>query len=212
MASPTLIFCAAGNKRYSEIAIDMGLEYGARLPHTIYYPPYFVDQNWQKPNRDKYMAALNRWRPFMASVIDWEYLDQLPEVLNWAEEIAEFVTVVMIIPKVQNGVKLLPKNIGGKSIRLGYSIPTKYGSTNLMVSEFNDWPVHLLGGSPKDQFDLTHYLNVISIDGNAMMKAAQYGNFWNGKKWQEIHTSDKDFPYECFRRSCEGIKKMWGIP
>lgn len=209
MAAPTLIYCAAGNRRYAEIAINAGFEYGAQLPHIVYYPPYFVDQNWRAPNRDAYMLELDRWRPHMASVLDLERADQLTEILGWAEDAARFVDVIMIIPKVQNGVRLLPRRIGGKTIRLGYSVPTAFAGTQLMLSEFVGWPVHLLGGSPQKQIEVSHYLDVVSADGNAVTKAAQYGNYWDGSKWQDIGGSGIDMPYRAFEKSCEGIKNMW---
>jgi len=208
MAAPTLIYCASGNKRYAEIAIHAGFQYGAQLPHTIYYPPYFVDQDWRNPNRERYMAALVQYKPYMASVLDWERPEQLPEVLSWAEEAAQYVEIVMIIPKVQGGVKLLPYVIGGKPIRLGYSVPTGYGGTELVLSEFTGWPIHLLGGSPKRQFEIAQYLTVTSVDGNSSTKAAEYGNYWDGKQWRDVGDCD-DMPYVAFEKSCLGIVKMW---
>jgi hypothetical protein len=220
----TLIFCGGGNRRFAEIAIAAGFKYGARLPGTPYAPIYFADQNWRKPNRVAYISALEKYRPFIASVMDWERAEQLPEVLEWAEEAAKFVGGVMIIPKVQNGVSLLPRVIGGKSVRLGYSVPTSHGGTELMVSEFYGWPVHLLGGSPHAQVNIARYLpNVISVDGNMAMKmATQFAAFycpeWKGGKhsrWPTILDYDGklwgggDAPYEAFRRSCVNIQSMW---
>jgi len=208
MAIPILIYCAYGNKHYAEISIAAGFRYGAQLPHRIYYPPYFVDQDWRKPNREKYMAALAKWRPHIASVLDWERVEQLPEVLSWAEEAAQYVEVVMIIPKVQNGVNLLPRVISGRPIRLGYSVPTRFAGTELMLSEFVGWPVHLLGGSPKKQLEIARYLDIASADGNAATKAAEYGNYWDGRQWRDIGKCD-DMPYKAFRRSCENIMAAW---
>jgi len=45
-------------------------------------------------------------------------------------------------------------------------VPTAHGSTDVPVSEFDGWPVHLLGGSPHAQHRLTHYLHAVSADGN----------------------------------------------
>lgn len=84
-----LIYCAAGNARFAQIAIDAGFLYGAQLPGTTYHPIWFADQNWKKPDRTKYMAALAEHRPHMASVLDLERADQLDEVLSWAEEAAQ---------------------------------------------------------------------------------------------------------------------------
>ena len=156
----------------------------------------------------------------MASVLDLEKLEQLTEILSWAEEAAQFVNVVMIIPKVFGIIPLLPRRINNAEIRLGYSVPTSHGGTEVPVWEFDGWPVHLLGGSPHAQMRLTHYLRVASVDGNMANKmATNRGHFWcNGNakakdrfwpKLSETGWYGQDAPYEAFRRSCENIMLAW---
>jgi hypothetical protein len=58
-------------------------------------------------------------------------------------------------------------------------VPTKYGGTDLFLSEFDGWPVHLLGGSPNRQLNLAYYLEVVSADGNAATRAAEFGTVFN---------------------------------
>lgn len=213
-----LIYCGGGNKRFAEIAKDAGFLLGARLPGTIYYPIHFADQDWKKPDKTRYIAELAKHRPHMASVLDWEYEPQLPEVLEWAEEAAQYVEVVMLIPKVFGGINKLPRAIGGKMVRLGYSVPTSHGGTELPIWEFAGWPVHLLGGSPQAQMRLCHYLNVCSADGNMAMKMAttrcQYwvnGNGRGGKDryWPTLGAKMVDAPYVAFSRSCANIMAAW---
>lgn len=172
MATVDLIYCADGNKRFAEIAITAGFHYGAQLPNTVYYPVWFADQDWRKPNQAAYMAALREHRPKMATVLDWEHDEQLPEVLAWAEDAASVVERVLIIPKVVGGIPQIPHAIGGKPIILAYSVPTKFAGTGVPVWEFSRRPVHLLGGSPQAQMRLTEYLNVVSADGNYANKMA----------------------------------------
>lgn len=160
------------------------------------------------------MAALTEHRPRLASVLDWERADQLPEVLAWAEEAAQFVTeAVIIIPKVIGGVTQLPRQVGGKPVRLGYSVPTKFSGTPTPLYEFVGWPVHLLGGSPKRQRYTSVFLDVRSVDGNYAQKmAVLYNEFWDGQNWRELSDCGyvaQDAPYEAFRRSCENIMQMW---
>jgi hypothetical protein len=225
MSGPTLIYCADGNQRFAEIAIQAGYEYGAQLPNTVYFPVYFADQDWKNPDRKRYMAALAEYKPSLASVLDWESPEQLDEVLSWAEEAAQYVETVMIIPKVMGGIPRIPRSIGGKPVRLGYSVPTKFGGTSLPVWEFHGWPVHLLGGSPRVQMRLTHYLNVVSVDGNFALKMATRNcqffdhtgtsrhaknRYWPTLK--EAHGAmwdGGDAPYEAFERSCKNIMKAW---
>lgn len=216
-----IIYCGGGNRRFAEIARDAGFLLGAQLPtQTVYFPIQFADQNWKRPNREQYMAALAKHKPHMASVLDLEYESQLDEVLGWAEGAAQFVEVVMIIPKVFGIISRLPKIIGGKAVRLGYSVPTSHGGTELPIWEFADWPVHLLGGSPQAQMRLTYYLNVHSADGNMMMKmATQRCQYWTpgnarGAKdrfWPALDKTETpvDAPYIAFERSCHNIMAAW---
>lgn len=231
MALPDLIYCASGNKEFAQIAIDAGFKYGAQLPpRGIHFWPYFADQDWKNPDRARYMAELDKHRPCIASVLDWEKADQLKEVLSWAEDAAQFVEIIMLIPKVIGGIERLPRSIGGKPIRLGYSVPTKFSGTPVPIWEFYGWPVHLLGGSPKAQFKLAHYLDVKSADGNMsqLMATKHCAYFSLGRvpgarnhPWPTLKESNGGVPwgdggekagapYEAFRRSCENIMKMWG--
>lgn len=224
MANVTLIFCGGGNRHFAEIAIKAGFLYGSRLPCTTYFPVYFSDLDFKKPDRKTYMDALAKEKPYLASVLDWEKPEQLSEVLDWAKEASEYVTEIMIIPKVHNGIQILPREINGKLIRLGYSIPTKYGGTSVMISEFYGWPVHLLGGSPLAQIEIWRYLpNVLSADGNMAMKmattfCAYFEPRYKGRKhapWPTIIDVDgkrwegDGAHYEAFRRSCQNIMKLW---
>lgn len=245
MAIPELIYCAGKNKRCDEIALKAGFKLGARLPDTtIYYPPYFIDQDWQKAKaepgyRDRYMAVLAQHRPHIATVLDWETGEQLPEVLDWAREAVQYVNVVVIIPKVMDGISYLPRRINGKEVRLGYSVKTKFAGTLVPVREFLGWPVHLLGGSPHKQMSLaevgkdlafateTERLNVVSVDGNMHLKMANRGHFWTpgiayyavNPYWPTLRefygkrygdgTSKAGAPYEAFRRSCANIMATW---
>lgn len=203
-----LYYCASGNRRFAKIAIDAGFKYGAQLPGTVYYPIDFADQNWKKPNRILYMQLLAQHKPHMATVLDLEREEQLPEVLSWAEEAAEHVDVVLIIPKVFSIVRQVPQRIGKADVRLGYSVPTKYGGTELPIWEFDRRPVHLLGGSPKKQLRLADYLCVHSADGNLISKGAKYGLVWRGV-WKDGDAVEGEFMYQCFEESCHNIIVAW---
>lgn len=222
---PELIFCADGNRRFAEIAINHGFTYGAQLPNTVYYHPQFVDQNWRKPNREKYMQSLQEYRPRLATVLDYERHDQLAEVLSWAAEAAQYVgEAVIIIPKAQRTISDLPREINGKQVRLGYSVPTRFAGTSLPVWDFCSWPVHLLGGSPQQQIKIARYLDgVQSVDGNYAQKLAhQHCAFYaNGsakwaknKYWPKLNEigGEKiaiDVPYHAFNLSCINIRAAW---
>jgi hypothetical protein len=224
---PELIYCADGNARFAEMAIDAGFTYGAQPLRTTYFPINFADIDPNAiPPKDAYIAALVKHRPRIATVVDWTAWDQLPEVLEWAEEAAAYVETVIIIPKVIGGAAALPEVIGGATVRLGYSVPTAHGGTDVPIWEFGALPVHLLGGSPHKQFELSKYLNVVSTDGNMAHKmAVRFCAFYDPKRntergyWPSIPDSDgkkwgngtnvANAPYEAFRRSCKSIMEIW---
>lgn len=212
MGTPDLIYCSAGDRRWAQIAIDAGFLYGAQLPNTIYHKPYFVDQNWRNPVRDKYMQALEQYRPHLATVLDLEQHDQLDEVLSWADEATQWAEVVIIIPKAQGIVSSIPRQMNGKEVRLGYSVPTKFSGTELPVWDFVGWTVHLLGGTPQAQMRLSNYLDVRSADGNAARKAAMLGTEWRDGKWKRTDQRQQDYPYHVFADSCRNIVSAWTNP
>lgn len=217
-----VIYCAAGNKRFAEIAIDAGMHTGAQLPATVYYQPYFVDQNWKNPNREKYMAELAKYTPYMATVLDYDSNTTHEEVMSWANEASQYVQVIVIIPKVWGTIDCIPHTINGKPVRLGYSVPTTHGGTDVPLSEFSNRPVHLLGGSPEDQIELAKFLNVKSIDNNYIQKmAAQYCQYWSvhivsgarNKIYPTLREvgigGGNDAIYRAFEISCRNIMTAW---
>ena len=208
---PILIYCSGKSRRLDTIAKDCGLELGIQLPSpTLYFWPFFVDQNWKAPNRTQYVQSIQSIKPTMATVIDIESHNLFKDALSWAEDISSFVEYIIMIPKVSGIIQDIPLSINGTQVILGYSVPTKYGTTSTPLWEFRDRRVHLLGGSPKKQVELWRYLDVFSCDGNAMRYAAmKFGHFWNGSKWEYIGSNDRDKIYEAFKISCENIVRMW---
>jgi N-acetylglutamate synthase-like GNAT family acetyltransferase len=231
VVTPRLIYCADGNARFADIAIKHGFTYGAQLPNTIYHQPGFVDQDWLRPDYGKYMTCLEQYRPALASVLDWEYPDQLPEVMKWAETAARFVTeAVIIIPKVPGGIAQLPREICGKQVRLGFSVQvkkakSKFSGTGVPLREFSGWPIHILGGSPQKQYELAHKgLDAHSVDGNYFRGQANAGRFYApfigkavksfNKYFPQLKEAgmgdiDHDVPYHAFALSCINIRAMW---
>lgn len=210
-----LIYCAGGNARFANIAIQHGFMYGAQIPSTFYHPIWFADQNWKKPNREVYVKTLSIHKPYMATVLDLERPDQVEEVLGWGEDIAPFVEVIIMIPKYKGAISDIPLIIGGKPVRLAYSVPTEYGGSPVPLRDFHDWPVHLLGGGPTVQMELYAHLNVVSADGNAAQRHAMDGVIFAGVTWKPIHKymdcekDGGDVMYRAFDISCENIKAAW---
>ena len=110
-----------------------------------------------------------------------------------------------------------PETINGKPVRLGYSVPTAYGGTDVPLSEFGRRPVHLLGGSPEKQLELARMMNVRSADQNYCARlAVDFCKYWipggkaGGEYFKQIEgIKSPDAPYEAFRRSCVNIMAAW---
>lgn len=211
-----------------EIARNYGMLPGAQLPGTIYdihQPLYFADQDFKNPRYVAYIRALKRNKPFMASVLDIEEWRRLDEYLMRAEEISQYCQVIMLIPKVDGIIKHLPREINGKKVRLGYSVPTRFGGTVVSIDEFQNWPVHLLGGSPFKQLELSKKMNVISVDGNWTKQMAGRCQFFSlepiekaiNKHWPTLYEYhgkrwEGNGNIEAFERSCKAIMEMWQQP
>ena len=182
-------------------------------------PLYMADQDWRKPDRGKYMAALAKHRPMIATVLDLEDEAQLPAVLSWAEEAVQYVgEAVIVIPKVPGIVPRLPREIGGKEVRLGYSVPTGHGASPLGLWEFAGRSVHLLGGLPQKQYEVWQYLrgisDVRSLDGNSHKRLAGMRLYWerqpNGQVKHIAMADGIDGGVDrCFKISCANILSAW---
>jgi hypothetical protein len=181
----------------------------------------FADQDWKKPDRERYVKELAKHRPMLATVLDWEQEEQLPEVLRWAEEAAPHVgEAVLIIPKVSGLIDRIPRRVNGKDVWLAYSVPTSYGGSPIFLAELAGWPVHLLGGSPQAQYETWTYLrgicDVRSMDGNMIKKQGTsrclHWSRIKGPKghWQALDGFDGNGPTECVRRSCVAVATAWG--
>jgi hypothetical protein len=191
-----VIYCA-DNEKYGRWAKDY-IYVGTQLPNKVYFDDLrFGDQDWKHPNRDAYLSMLRQYKPHIATVLDWERWDQRDEVLGWAEDAAAYSDVVVIIPKCGGSIAYLNekgiRTINGKQVRLGYSVPTSHGGTELFIGEFVGWPIHALGGSPKRQLELARYLNVASADGNYIHHKVKHGQFYNGNRWLQLREAGYNF-------------------
>lgn len=210
---PHLIYCAAWGRRFARIAVEAGLEYGCRSDQTPREAPVvFVDLNWRQPNLERHLAFCREHRPRLAVVPDLVERAALPATLRYAEQLAQYATQVIIVPKIPGVLEALPHE---PWVVLGYSVPTKYGGADsVFLWEWSGWPVHLLGGSPMAQRMAANYCQVVSLDGNATQGAAQRGVYYDARKNQWI-TRDPAIPqgpdlcYRAFARSCQELVTYW---
>lgn len=128
------------------------------------------------------------------------------------EQLSRYCQVPLIVPKLPGQIAMLPSHVA-----IGYSIPTSSGGARYELWELENRRVHLLGGSPQEQMDIYKKLAsraaVMSVDGNmAMMVARNFSEYWEAGVWvdhPEKGTSEKPLYLDCWRRSCENIRREW---
>jgi len=200
-----------------ELATSLGWYAGVRSGTVIYdaaRPLYLLDIDYKAPDWTAHLAIARAEHPALAAIPDVMAVPDLPATLAMAEEMASHTDALLIIPKCRI-IHSLPRGIGGKPVVLGYSVPTGYGGTPLPVWEFRDWPVHLLGGTPRKQLDLARFMTVVSADGNMAQMLAHRGLAYDERghpqlmaRW-EPKPSAPGMPARALERSLINIAALW---
>lgn len=216
-----LVHCQGGNPRSARLAVEAGWWYGFRSDGKDYAaelgPVALLDCDWQAPDWPRHLDTAARVRPLLAVVPDVLDESDTDRALRQAEELARHAAAVMIVPKAEGVISRLPRDVGGKPVVLGYSVPTSYGGTELGLWSFGGWPVHLLGGNPRRQAELCGYLDVVSADGNLSWRLARRGVVVeeNGTAGKTLRQADGDrwphgdAPLEALRRSLVNLRRFW---
>ena len=209
-----VIFCWGGGDNSCCLAVRAGWMYGVRsgdiktaehvCPVVARSPRHkvqFVDNDFHDYDHAHHAEIVRQFRPKYATVRDIMTPEQckaagiayypFEQIMEWAAEIAEHATNVIVIPKYDCLDQIPDKYM------LGYSVPTSYGGTPLPVESFRGRRVHLLGGSWKAQLAHMAVLgdDVVSLDNNHInIIASQWGQFndkdGNTKQMQEIGFGD----------------------
>lgn len=174
---PLLFYCGTGGaSQHDQTGVEEGWLMGLRSngKNKDHWHMAMIDNEWGAAYRhEQHLAMVKRNKPIIATVKDIEHVNQLPEALKQARELAQYCGRVILIPKVKTW---LPDRYW-----LGYSIPTGHGGTDIECDWFGDRFVHLLGGSPDDQAKFAKQLNVVSLDANYAMGLADHGkSSWQG--------------------------------
>jgi len=128
----------------------------------------------------------------------------LNDVLHEASILAAFAEKVIVVPKDRSLARM--RRLGVPDMfRLGYSVPTRYGSTTIEPEYFKG-DVHLLGGRPDVQRRLANVMSVRSLDGNRFTYDARYGDYFDG---QTFRPHPKGGYEECLRDSLSNIRQLW---
>jgi hypothetical protein len=164
-----------------------------------------IDIEWKDYNYKKHLCAVKQVRPLLTIARDVEHEKYLAKTIDQASELALWSSKVVIVPKDPRLSDGLTERIPPRFL-LGYSVPTRYGSTSIEPACFGKRPVHLLGGRPDAQFKLAALLNVFSLDGNRFTLDAAYGDYFDGVCF--VPHPEGGY-YECIRSSLREINRLW---
>lgn len=200
----------AHSKRVVDLAIQHGWRPGARytntrdVRHVNFAGIGFLDIHWKRYDFSRHLAAATLLRPFMTVARDIESICQLDTILDEASCLRKFATHVVLVPKDPRlhgrFDELLPK-----SYLLGFSVPTRYGATQLSPENYNR-PVHLLGGRPDVQLRFGALMPVASVDCNRFTLDAQFGDYFDGEIFRPHPVGGYD---TCLSESIQNINRCW---
>lgn len=170
-----------------------------RPPEEI--PIEFVDWPFltDDPSFEDHLDVVKREKPKYAVAPDIQDAENYHEVLSQARALDRHAETVIVVPK---GVK--PDKVPDR-FRVGLPAQDRFGGVPWPVWDYrNCESVHILGGSPNRQNELSHYVAVDSVDTASPLKAAQFGNVWNGK-WSEAGHNY----YDRIERSMGNLLREW---
>lgn len=197
------------SKTVTEFALNSGWHVGARYTNhrdikTI-NKVALIDINWKKYNLKKHLSMVKKVRPFYTVAKDITSLEELPKVIRQARLLSKYVEYIIFVPKINGAINIISNKYEGRYI-LGYSVPSKYGKTEVNIREFNGHPVHLLGGRPDTQRQLANQLNVVSIDGNRLTLDAGFGDYFDLETFRPHPNGGYT---NCIKDSIKNINFIW---
>jgi hypothetical protein len=138
----------------------------------------FLDIDWKNYDFRRHMEAAKATRPLVTVARDVEDKRDLRKIIDQAYQLLEFASQVVVVPKDKLMERRLCTAIPSDFL-LGFSVPTRYGGTQLSPLAFRR-PVHLLGGRPEVQRGLANLMPVYSIDTNRFTLDAAFGDYFDG--------------------------------
>lgn len=135
----------------------------------------FIDNNFKDPDIEMIEKAVKALQPELFVLPDVYDNDDIGKTIEFGERLENDVVTPVFVPKTASFDYDIPSNW-----RLGYSVTSSYGSTDLLLEDFDGYEIHLLGGSPKRQVRLLdtaveNDINVVSVDTNSLTKGSNFG-------------------------------------
>lgn len=171
----------------------------SRPPDEI--PVQFIDWPFleDNPNWERHLELVKKEKPKYAVAPDVSEDRDLNEVLHKAHQLDQYANTVIVIPKNVKPDAIPP------TFRVGVPAQEKFGGVPWPVWEYRDvGDVHILGGSPERQRELSHYMDVKSVDTASPLKGAQFGRVWKDGWSEEGYNY-----YDRIERSMENLLRFW---
>jgi len=204
---PTKFICHS--RTVLEVARRYGWKSGARYTNLRDVRKVsqlgFLDIDWKNYSFETHLAAAKRTLPDTTVARDVLDANELDQVLGQAAILKRYAKNVVVVPKDKRLSDRLLSVIPTEFI-LGYSVPTRYGGTDISVEAFDGRPVHLLGGRPDVQRRLANCLNVVSLDTNRFTLDAAYGDYFDGEKFRPHPIGGY---VRCIEESLRHINALW---
>lgn len=163
----------------------------------------FLDIDWRNYDFRRHLGAAKATCPLITVAKDVEFGEDLEQTIDQADELAQYCWKVVIVPKARTFSKTL--NEIPRRFVLGYSIPTRYGGTQIAPERFQR-PVHLLGGRPDVQRMMATLMPVLSVDCNRFTLDARFGDYFDGETFRPHPVGGYS---RCIRDSIKNINRLW---
>lgn len=185
-----IYFVRGGCPDAPKVAEAGNMLYGIRNDYTAYAPVKMLDVNWKSYQWAQVVARAKELRPNFVILPDYEHPHQRRELWARYDLMSRIVPNVGIVAKFKDAIHDIPSEA---ILCLSIPAPSYAGSFDELPywRDVIDRDIHLLGGSPKKQYDFIKMCRlfggrVVSTDGNYLwLKAASYGQWFNGRKWKQ---------------------------
>lgn len=166
----------------------------------------FCDWPFTDPDAtfEDHLAVVREERPKYAVAPDVEGDHDLKTVLWMAKKLDRYAEHVIIVPKAVEPGRVPER------YTIGYPNQPAFGSNGSWWRSAypGDRPVHVLGGSPREQFGVADYLEVGSIDGANITRYSEHGRIWTPGR--QLERPDLDY-YERIRESLANLHSFWNM-
>lgn len=141
------------------------------------YTPEFVDFPFTDPNAtfQDHLEIVKETKPKLSVAPDIEKGRTLANVIDKADQLLDYATNVVVVPKSVHPTKVPDR------FRVGVPLANFGSGAPWAVWDYNNvGSVHLLGGGPTRQLRTGRHLRVASVDTATLGKRARFG-YWDGK-------------------------------